>query len=273
MNASVHAKRSACAEQIKCLREMVTLLEAGDDAGFEARFAELIGVRLQFPGMPSQATTSPAGNSNPPAINWPINPGLFVSVGRLTRELHEAMRELRFDEQLSGLAGRDIPDACSRLDYVARVTEEAAHKTLDLVEQCQKLTQDIALATQDLTAACQRAHVNAGSPYALAALVVTADETREHIARGAAQLRERLSRLAQAQEYQDLAGQVIKRVTQLVKNVECALIDLLRASGGAVAARPAEVAAGGLHGPAVAGVTPAAVSQDDADALLAELGF
>jgi chemotaxis regulatin CheY-phosphate phosphatase CheZ len=71
-------------------------------------------------------------------------------------------------------------------------------------------------------------------------------------------------------------------VTHLVKSVERALIDLLRAAGGAVSTRPAvgaspaaaEQPAGGiLHGPAVTGVTPAAVSQDDADALLAELGF
>jgi len=245
MNAPVLAN-PARAEQIERLREMVMLLEVGDDAGFEARFAGFLHAREQ---------------------------GLFVTVGRLTRELHDAMRSLRFDEQISGLAGREIPDACSRLDYVGKVTEEAAHKTLDLVEQCQHLVQDITLATQDLSAACQRAHVYAGSPYSLSGLVVSVDETREHIAGSAAQLRDRLSQLAQAQEYQDLAGQVIKRVTELVRSVERALIDLLRASGGAVSSRPAETPVNGLHGPAVEGVTPAAVSQDDADALLAELGF
>ena len=245
MNAPVHAN-PARLDQIECLREMIVLLEGGDDAGFEARFAGFLHAREQ---------------------------GLFVTVGRLTRELHDAMRELRFDAQLSDLAGRDIPDACSRLDYVAKVTEEAAHKTLDLVEQCQRFTQDIVLATNDLSAACQRAHVYAGSPYSLSGLVVSVDETREHIVGSATQLRERLSQLAQAQEYQDLAGQVIKRVTQLVKSVERALIDLLRASGGAVTTKAAETPSNGLHGPAVTGVTPAAVSQDDADSLLAELGF
>jgi chemotaxis protein CheZ len=245
------------AEQLERLREMAGLLEAGDDTAFEARFASFVQAREQ---------------------------GLFVTVGRLTRELHDAMRGLSFDQHLSSLADREIPDACSRLDYVAKVTEEAAHKTLDLVEQCQKLTQDIVLATHDVSNACHRAHVYAGSPYSLSGLVVRVDETRDHIVSSAAQLRERLSSLAQAQEYQDLAGQVIKRVTQLVKSVERALIDLLRAAGGGavVSARPvvaaaeqpaAEPAGGILHGPAVTGVTPSAVSQDDADALLAELGF
>lgn len=249
MNAPLNSSPGATparADQLQRLRELVSLLENGDDTAFEARFASLLQAREQ---------------------------GLFVSVAKLTRGLHDAMRELRFDDQLSTLAGREIPDACSRLDYVVKVTEEAAHKTLDLVEQCQKLTQDIALSTHDLTAACQRAQSYSASPYTLSGLVVSVDETRAHIVDSAAQLRSRLSTLAQTQEYQDLAGQVIKRVTQLVRSVERALIDLLRASGGAVSTRPAETPANGLHGPVVDGVTPAAVSQDDADSLLAELGF
>ena len=246
MNAPLNANAAARSEQIQRLRELADLLEAGDDAAFEARFAGFLQAREQ---------------------------GLFVSVAKLTRNLHEAVRELRFDDRLSSLAGREIPDACSRLDYVAKVTEEAAHKTLDLVEDCQRLTQDIALAAHDLSGACQRAHRYSGSPYSLAGLVVSVDETRSHIAETTAQLRERLSRLAQAQEYQDLAGQVIRKVTQLVKSVETALIELLRASGGLGVARPAESNESVLHGPAVEGVTPPAVTQDDADSLLAELGF
>ncbi|WP_420467994.1 protein phosphatase CheZ [Panacagrimonas sp.] len=245
MNAPLNATPGR-AEQIKRLQELTALLQAGDDTAFEARFASFLQAREQ---------------------------GLFVSVAKLTRSLHDAVRELRFDDRLSSLAGREIPDACSRLDYVAKVTEEAAHKTLDLVEECQKLTQDIALATHDLAAACQRAHSYSGSPYSLSGLVVSVDETRSHIAESAVNLRERLSRLAQAQEYQDLAGQVIRKVTQLVKSVEGALIELLRASGGLGSGRTAEAPEGVLHGPAIDGVTPVAVSQDDADSLLAELGF
>lgn len=245
MNAPFNPQ-PARADQLARMRELVSLLEAGDDSGFEARFSSLLQSRDQ---------------------------GLFVSVARLTRDLHDAVRGLSFDEQLSSLAGREIPDACSRLDYVTRVTEEAAHKTLDLVEQCQQLTQDIVLASHDISAACHRAHVYAGSPYSLSGLVVSVDETRDHIINSATNLRDRLSRLAQAQEYQDLAGQVIKKVTTLVRSVERALIDLLRASGGVVSTRPSDAPAKGLHGPAVSGVTPSAVSQDDADSLLADLGF
>ncbi|HKY91957.1 MAG TPA: protein phosphatase CheZ [Nevskiaceae bacterium] len=230
------------------MRELVECLEAGDGVGFEARFASLLQAREQ---------------------------GLFVSVAKLTRNLHDAVRDLRLDDRLANAAGRDIPDACSRLDYVVKVTEDAAHHTLDLVEQCQKVTQEIALAAHDLDGACRRAQAYANSPYAVAGLVVGVDEVREQIAASTVTLREKLSQLAQAQEYQDLAGQVIRRVAQIVRSVETALIDVLRASGTHLGSRAAEAAPppNGLYGPAVAGVTPAAVSQDDADSLLADLGF
>src|SRR5690349_7473120 len=97
------------------MRELVECLEAGDGAALQAR-----------------------------------QQGLFVSVAKHTRNLHDAVRELSCDDRLANAAGRDIPDACSRLDYVTKVTEDAAHHTLDLVEQCQKVTQEISLAAHDL---------------------------------------------------------------------------------------------------------------------------
>lgn len=236
-------------ELLARMRELVDSLERNDTAAFEARFASLLQAREQ---------------------------GLFVSVAKLTRNLHEALRELRFDDRLANAAGRDIPDACSRLDYVVKVTEEAAHHTLDLVEQCQRVTQEIALATHDLDNACRHAQAYSGSPYAVPGLVIGVDEIREQIAAATVTLRKKLSDLAQAQEYQDLAGQVIRRVTQLVKNVENALLDVLRASGTHLGGRGTDVAppaANGLYGPTGAGVTPDAVSQNDADSLLADLGF
>lgn len=252
-------------------RELVSSLEAGDDAGFEARFAKLFGVIF---GVRPQLLQTPAHVSTTATANWGLTPNLFVSVARLTRELHDAVRELRIDDRLASLAGNEIPDACSRLDYVIQVTEEAAHRTLDLVDQSRALTQQIETSVRDLGQVCERAQACAGSPYTLSNLMVSVDELGSQIVTANEQLRSKLSQLAQAQEYQDLAGQVIKRVTQLVRSVERALIDLLRASGTHPGNRAAtEAPASGLHGPAIAGVTPAAVSQDDADSLLADLGF
>ena len=251
MNAPTQAAPGR-AELLARMRELVVHLEDGDDAGFEARFASLVQAREQ---------------------------GLFVNVAKLTRELHDAVRELRFDEHLASLAGDAIPDACSRLDYVVQVTEEAAHKTLDLVEQTRALTGRIESSVSAMGRACELAQSQMQSPTqafrAAPDLVSCVDDLGAQIVAANEALRGKLSQLAQAQEYQDLAGQVIKRVTLLVRSVERALIDLLRASGTHLGNRNAAADAppNGLHGPAIAGVTPAAVSQDDADSLLAELGF
>jgi chemotaxis protein CheZ len=148
----------------------------------------------------------------------------LADVARLTRGLHEALAELQLD---------------SRLTYVADVTEQAAHRTLDLVEQARAQLETIGKLGVDT-----------------------------------APLRGTLNQLAVAQEYQDLSGQVIKRVVTLACGVESALLDLLRASGGSTAPLQKTPAAplSGLHGPAVPG-GPKATSQQDADALLASLGF
>jgi chemotaxis protein CheZ len=204
------------------LRRLLAAVESGDDAAVETGLAELLRAREE---------------------------GLFVHLARLTRELHRALGELGLDSRLSDLAGSGIPDACGRLDYVVQVTEQAAHRTLDLVDSSRLLAADIL------------SH----------ATVMPASSERQAILDDTEKLRHQLTELAQAQEYQDIAGQTIKRVIGLVRNVEQALLDLLRAAGSRTASAPIKpVAPRGLEGPALPG---AGHSQQDADALLASLGF
>lgn len=191
------------------LAGLCAALDSGDDAQFESSLAQLMREREE---------------------------SLFVRVAQLTRKLHDAMTGLQLDGQLSQLAGADIPDARSRLDYIAKLGETAAHRTLDLVERCQKNVQSLA---------------SSGGP-----------------SEPLVELRANLSELAQAQEYQDLTGQVIQRVMRLVQNVEDALLQLLRAAGSPQAAAPTPAPAG-LLGPG----SKTASSQEDADALLSSLGF
>jgi len=204
------------------LRKLLAAVESGDDAAVEAGLAELLRAREE---------------------------GLFVHLARLTRELHRALGELGLDSRLSDLAGSGIPDACGRLDYVVQVTEQAAHRTLDLVDSSRLLAAGI-LAR---------------------ATAMPDSEERQAILRDTATLRHQLTELAQAQEYQDIAGQTIKRVIGLVRNVEQALLDLLRAAGSRPVSAPIKpVAPRGLEGPALPGTGH---SQQDADELLASLGF
>lgn len=186
----------------------------------------------------------------------------YAGVARLTRNLHEGLRELGLDSRLSRFAGSEIPDACNRLDYVVQLTEDAAHRTLDLVDEARAVADELVDVRLHMAQLQQEPGV-AGVQLQGPELAVEDAERR---------LRQVLTALAQAQEYQDLSGQMIRRVIGLVRKVETALLELLGAGGIQLGGDlPITPAANGLPGPALPGA--AAADQDDADKLLASLGF
>jgi len=184
---------------------------------------------------------------------------LYAGVARLTRSLHEGLRQLGLDARLSQVAGSDMPDAVVRLDHVVRMTEDAAHRTLDLVDEGRAVAGSLA----DVRACLERLQGRAGfiNPAELRASCEVAAEAETR-------LRATLTALAQAQEYQDLSGQIIRRVIGLVRNAEGALLELL---GGQLPTAATAAAQPDLAGPAVPGMK--AADQNDADRLLASLGF
>lgn len=240
------AADSGRAQTIERLRGALQALEQGDDAVFEARFDALVRLREE---------------------------GLFAHVARLTRALHEEVMDMRLDTRLTQLAGDEMPDARHRLDYVIRVTETAAHRTLDLVDGARRLPVSMTRSAEHLTDAS--ALLRDARPDA-PAIGLLLDGVRESLDADAVHLRATLSELAQAQEYQDITGQLIKRVITLVCNVETALVELLRAAGGGLQSVPSRpiTPLSEPPGPAVPGSTVgAAANQHDADELLASLGF
>ncbi len=232
---------------IERLRAALQALEDGDEAVFSTRFDALVRLREE---------------------------SLFAHVARLTRALHDEVLAMRLDTRLSQLAGDEMPDARHRLDYVIRMTETAAHRTLDLVEQARSVPTRMTQAAAQLSDAAALLRT---TPSEAAAIAQRLDEVRASLQGDALQLRTTLSELAQAQEYQDITGQLIKRVITLVCNVESALLELLRAAGGglqAASARPIS-ALSEPPGPVLPGSANAAAAADqhDADELLASLGF
>ena len=163
---------------------------------------------------------------------------LVQGLGRLARELSQALGELPRTPDEDGRPV-ELDDACARLDHVVEMTEQASHTTLDLAEQCRGYATQ--LKGTDL------------SPEQ-AALV-------DRIGKG-------LSEMALAQSYQDLTGQIIRRVAGIVRRVHEGF--------GALGLPPPEKNSGKgseLAGPAVAGLDRNAFSQDDADDLLSGLGL
>lgn len=225
------------------LRMALDRLDMGDASGFDQQIDELMRARQR---------------------------GLYSNLARLSRGLQQQVRAMHQDDQIARLANDGMPDARHRLDYIMKVTEKAAHRTLDLVDQAHEVACSLgSIADRMVDIECDLAVPHPDVPQARQNIRQLSNGLRAD-AQG---LRLTLTALSQAQEYQDISGQLIKRVITLVCNVETVLHELLRGSDAEFSVPAAAVVPGMLAGPAVEGLGAPAATQQDADALLSELGF
>jgi chemotaxis protein CheZ len=161
-------------------------------------------------------------------LNQTRDCGLYQEVGKLTRELHNAIVNFQIDPNMPQAEEvSQITDATERLSYVVRLTENAANRTMDLVELSTPLMSGLSSEAGALSAdwaRFMRREVGAEEFRELARrverfLTRTETESREVTAH--------LNDILLAQDFQDLTGQVIKRVTQLVTEVESNLLKLV----------------------------------------------
>jgi chemotaxis protein CheZ len=193
-------------------------------------------------------------------------------IGHLTRTLHDALRELGYDRLLEKTAAA-MPDARDRLDYVVRMTEQAAVRALNAIEAAQPIQDRLEDEAERLSAQWQKLFDKQLSVEEFKTLVAG---TRDYLADVPKQTRAtnaQLLEIMMAQDFQDLTGQVIKKVTKLAQDLEQNLVHLL------VDLVPADLRGdidrGLLNGPVVnAAAGPEVVtSQSQVDDLLASLGF
>jgi len=191
-----------------------------------------------------------------------------LQVRRVANGLQTALDRFRIDSKLIDLAQRQVPDARHRLSHVLRLTDDAAHRTMDLVEQCGPLADQTAEEAERLLVH-YRTDGSAPSlePQLLAFL--------QRAGVSMAAVRSNLGEVLLAQGYQDLSGQIIRGVMTLVSELEEALGELVRIAGPSDRTESATVSAARGHGPVVPGVNhgPAVSGQQDVDALLSDLGM
>jgi chemotaxis protein CheZ len=190
---------------------------------------------------------------------------IFLQLGALTRLLHDTMAQLGVMPKLQ-TAADGLPDARSRLNFIATKTAAAAEKVLNSVDRAKEEHQTIAQHTRDLAAALTADPVRAvasGAVYNFVAEV----ESRT------ASIDKHLTDIMLAQDFHDLTGQVVAKVVTLANDLEDSLVKLL------VQVVPPEqrekVDLSMLHGPVVnpEGRTDVVANQGEVDDLLASLGF
>lgn len=224
-------------------------------------------------------------------INQIRDDTLYREVGRLTRGLHNALRDFQLHIADGGDPAlqhelSEMADARSRLDYVIRMTEEAANETMDKVDESVPMLQELIQESSELSRAWAQQD-DTGEDERV-------ERTRQLLSKVSAQgtdITRHLNDILVAQGFQDLSGQVIERVITLVTDVESVLVRLVRLAadvevvagivpmslneGEPADARNKEDAALRGEGPQFRAANPEQVvsSQDDVDELLSSLGF
>lgn len=161
-------------------------------------------------------------------LNQTRDRGLYQEVGKLTRELHSAIVSFQIDPRMPQAEEvSQITDATERLSYVVKLTEGAANRTMDLVEQGTPVLNELAIEAQNLSVDWQRFMRREVAASEFRDLVKRVDSFLTHSAEGNRQVAGYLNDILLAQDYQDLTGQVIKRVTALVTEVESNLLKLV----------------------------------------------
>ena len=183
------------------------------------------------------------------------------------RLLGSTLAGLGWDVAFQQLASK-LPDARERLLHVGQMTEVAANKVLDLVDEAQLRCGPAAAHASSLSSrlAGLAEHPDLGVGEARAALAEAAAVLQQHVAETQAHAAA-LTQIMMAQDFQDLSGQVIKKVVQIINHTEQQLRQLLTKSEGTAMAVLALAPLQGPQGP------EKAVAQDDVDALMASLGF
>jgi len=252
------------------------------DIDLESLFDSIVSGEVVVPAATPAATTPAAAAAAPAAgqtvartpepaadeirVERPDEPGsydVFVRVGQLTRKLHDALRELGYDQNIECAVGA-LPDARARLSYIADLTGKAADRVLSAVDEGMAAEEE--LGNQAEAIAAKLGTIQApglrGEAHDFALAVRAHSENS----------RQRLTEIMMAQDFHDLTGQMIKKIADLAHNIETQLVQLLLDTTPPDQ-RP-KASAEFLEGPVVdKSRSDVAHGQEDVDSLLDSLGF
>jgi chemotaxis protein CheZ len=235
--------------------------ESGDNDELQALFDAV-----------AEQTAEPACSAEEPAAA--ASDGVVYNrLGQLARQVHDALRELGLDSTLHH-AAEAVPDARQRLTYIARTTEQAASRVLNATDVAAPIQSELASGADVLCTRWDELYAGRLSPEAFRELSADTRAFLGTVGEGARSTGAQLHEIMMAQDFQDLTGQVIKRLVELTRTLETQLLQVL------IEAAPAQVleseqAAGLLNGPVIDPAGRSDVVQDQAqvDELLERLGF
>jgi chemotaxis protein CheZ len=196
------------------------------------------------------------------------NKPMYDRLGGIVRQLHDSLRELGYDRSLADVVTQ-VTDASDRLEYIATLTEQAANKVLNSIDEAMPVQDALVKQAKDVDA---RWTALFDGKLGIEEFKTLATDSRQFagavVESGEAE-KARLMEIMMAQDFQDITGQIIKKVVAITQKLEQELAQLLRDNAPAttvIKEKPVDLMAG-PSAPA------SAMAQDDVDDLLADLGF
>lgn len=267
--AEAAAQRSSLMQQA---RESEAMTEDSDE--LQALF-DSVATRMLAPASTDAAppVAASAEVASADAAAWPAQGKVFQQVGQMARLLHDTLGNLGFDDLLKNTVAA-LPDAKDRLSYIANLTEQAACKVLNATDVANPLQEELETGASLLAAKWDRLYANKMD---VDEFKLLAAETRAFLKSAVPQrtaaTKEQLMEIMMAQDFQDLTGQVIKKVVSVAQDLESQLMGVL------IEVMPGDRRTDSvnslLNGPVIdaAGRTDVVASQQQVDDLLDSLGF
>jgi chemotaxis protein CheZ len=170
-----------------------------------------------------------------------VDSKIFEKLGQITRRLHDTINGQELPTSVTTrLREVDVTGVSGNILHVTDLLAESANNVLNLTEKQEAIYTKIdqAIATKDFS---------------------TLEEQMSF-------LKEYTQKIITAQSFQDITGQILKKVVTVTEEVEGALIEMIQIMGkpALVASQPEDT----LKGPSLEGC-----SQDDVDDLLKSFGF
>ncbi|RJQ55770.1 MAG: hypothetical protein C4526_03210 [Nitrospiraceae bacterium] len=183
---------------------------------------------------------------------------LFRELGKITRRLHDSLEEFRgsINNGLQRITENDVPNAVDNLQFVIKKTEDAANKTMGIVERYFEESNDFSNHVEEI-----KGH----------------DESVAYLRTFKDSMDNDMTQILTAQQFQDITGQTIKKVIDLVNHVEVELLRLITKFGMMIKPEADKAAALAISGQSEAleepGKSAVKVTQSDVESLLNEFGF
>lgn len=195
------------------------------------------------------------------------SPEVIRQIGEITRKLHDSVTQLGLMGDLQA-ATQALPDARSRLNYIARKTSEAADKVLNSVDAAKLEQRGICDAAESMRQElASHPHQDLASAQRLLALIAQAQGSGDRIDH-------HLTNIMVAQDFHDLTGQIVSKVVRLTGELEQNLVQLLLQVAPECKTL-ATIHEEDLHGPVIdpENRTDVVSDQNEVDDLLARMGF